>query len=1092
MANVFLSANETFTAANNGLVIKGAAGGTEKLLIGSNVTGVTTDANIERIEVAGNLADYKFVIGASGIQITNTAGTVIATIPSLNQASTLAFADGSASLVQTGATAATLGGAALSTTTAAAVTVTTPLNTTDKSTVTGTTTPSAAFTLTADAVTVTEPAQVTAGTNTTANMTFTVKLSAAQTTDTVVNYATSTATGDLATANADYTTTNGSVTIAKGATSATFTVPVIGDGIFDGTVTNPTGKETFTVTLSSPTTAFATSTVKGTITDLQTNAVPTQTIPTTAVNILMGSSGAIGTGITVADADNNNVTVVLTAANGLMTTAGSGAITAQNGLRTMTLTGSKTDVNAALAVMTYSSDRTIAGVDTITMETSDPLGGKSTTGTITVNVNSGGTFSTAVGGEAFTGTTGNDYYTGTAANIETTDTLAAGGGTADTLSITAVTTAALAQTTAFTGLEVVNVTTTASGARAATLDVVKAGTDVKTINFTDGDGATAVTTDDDSFTVTNLNTGSTVNLNNTVTALVLDQSAASQTVTLVLAGGVKTGTLTSPTHAATTFNIQSNGSAANEMTSKAFIHTTNVAITGDAALKLTVDASAAPLTINGNTAKGALTISNAGGTGTTATVITGGLAADTITGDSDYQNTLNGNDGNDTLTGGTGADTINGGAGDDSINGGTGIDTMTGGTGKDTYSVSESGDKVIVAVGDTGTVAAGTADVITGLVQGAIVDLTSYYTGNTTLFIADGNLAVATAGASSTLRDIYLDTTKKAVVIEMDATGTTTQEIYIGNASVATVANVAGTLTFGAVPMTSSVSGNKVVVEGQAPISTKTIDVDLAKAIPQTGNSDGTLTGVMGSTMSNVSGAMASSNSVDVSKAAGSIGVNIIGSSLSDTIVTGALATFITGGLGADTITLGTSNAARDSIALTSGLTTDTVNKFVSTTGATNDTVLLDISDLQTASAVVSGATLKLADVFGSTQIAASNGVLQSVTAAATLTDNSTVLYVSGTYATTAALVDALGSGGSSTARALTTGTTGVTANDTAAIIWSDGTDAHVGLVRFVNAVAASTGVADTDLAVYDLAKLVGVTASDLAVGANGNIAFVA
>lgn len=136
MANVFLSANETFTAANNGLVIKGAAGGTEKLLIGTNVTGVTTDANIERIEVAGNLADYKLVIGSSGIQITNAAGTVIATIPSLNQATTLAFADGSASLVQTGATAATLGGTALSTTTAAAVTVTTPLNTTDKSTVT--------------------------------------------------------------------------------------------------------------------------------------------------------------------------------------------------------------------------------------------------------------------------------------------------------------------------------------------------------------------------------------------------------------------------------------------------------------------------------------------------------------------------------------------------------------------------------------------------------------------------------------------------------------------------------------------------------------------------------------------------------------------------------------------------------------------------------------------------------------------------------------------------------------------------------------------------------------------------------------------
>jgi hypothetical protein len=116
-------------------------------------------------------------------------------------------------------------------------------------------------------------------------MTFTVTLSAAQTTATVVNYATSTASGDLATASSDYTTTNGSITIAANATTGTFTVPVIGDGVFDGTVANPTAAESFTVTLSSATSAFATTTVKGNITDLQTNSLPVNTVPSTTAPV---------------------------------------------------------------------------------------------------------------------------------------------------------------------------------------------------------------------------------------------------------------------------------------------------------------------------------------------------------------------------------------------------------------------------------------------------------------------------------------------------------------------------------------------------------------------------------------------------------------------------------------------------------------------------------------------------------------------------------------------------------------------------------------------------------------------------------------
>lgn len=148
---VFLGANDTFTASNNGLQVFGAAGGSEKLLIANGVTGVTTNAEIERIELAGAQASYKFAITASGILVTDGAtGTVVATIPSLNQAATVAFSDGSASLVQTGGTTATLGAVAL---TATATVAAATLNTADKSTVSSTTTTTngQAFTLTANA-----------------------------------------------------------------------------------------------------------------------------------------------------------------------------------------------------------------------------------------------------------------------------------------------------------------------------------------------------------------------------------------------------------------------------------------------------------------------------------------------------------------------------------------------------------------------------------------------------------------------------------------------------------------------------------------------------------------------------------------------------------------------------------------------------------------------------------------------------------------------------------------------------------------------------------------------------------------------------
>jgi len=151
----FTESGDTATIADNNVSVFGASGtGTETVRIQSGVTGTNLDANIERIELSGNVADYQFVfVAGSGIQIQNASGTIIGVIPSLNQTATIAFADGSASMAQTGGSTFTLGGQTISADTAAPSTFTTTtsgftFDTTDLSTVADSTTTSAGSTFT--------------------------------------------------------------------------------------------------------------------------------------------------------------------------------------------------------------------------------------------------------------------------------------------------------------------------------------------------------------------------------------------------------------------------------------------------------------------------------------------------------------------------------------------------------------------------------------------------------------------------------------------------------------------------------------------------------------------------------------------------------------------------------------------------------------------------------------------------------------------------------------------------------------------------------------------------------------------------------
>ena len=101
--SVFLNADGRFTLADPAEVI-GRAGGDESLVLAEGATGVTTGANIERIDLPRAFADLAFDVTDAGFTL-SAGGMRVATLPSLNQSAQLRFSDGDASLSQTGAQA---------------------------------------------------------------------------------------------------------------------------------------------------------------------------------------------------------------------------------------------------------------------------------------------------------------------------------------------------------------------------------------------------------------------------------------------------------------------------------------------------------------------------------------------------------------------------------------------------------------------------------------------------------------------------------------------------------------------------------------------------------------------------------------------------------------------------------------------------------------------------------------------------------------------------------------------------------------------------------------------------------------------------
>jgi Ca2+-binding RTX toxin-like protein len=917
----YVTGNSTLTVSDNDTTVVGdaAANGTQTIKIASGVTGVTTDSNIDRVDVAGNLADFRFVTTAAGTQIQNAAGTVVATIPSLNGTTAapgtavVAFADGSANLVQS-ATGFALGGQAIGSTAAAisSTTLGTNFNTAVKSTVTTTTTTTTLPTLSIAAATVTE------GNSGTVNLVFNVSLSAASTTPVTVAYA---ATGVSAVSGADFTATSGTLTIPANTTTTTINVPVLGDTVFEA-------NETLTVTLSNPSANATVSTTAGsatgTITNDDTNALPVITVPTTTPSAFIGNSTAL-TGISFTDADDNaGFTVTLQAAgNSQLSFTALTGVAAKNAAGTVvnanessnliTLSGTKSDVNTALTQLKYSTNSTIPTTESVTVKVVDPNGGTANS-TVSVNIGSSLTL-TAATTDSLVGSAGDDLISGTLANLATTDTISAGTGT-DKLTLTAVNGAVAG---VISGVDVLDLTLT--GASTVTVTTANFGSVLKTVNtsgaqtlggtFNSGTTFNFDATTNAGFTVTNLldSAGSasavttdaiTLNFNGSSTVASIVTAVTDTATTIDTLNVVSSGTFTTA-NSITTLNGLATNATVNVSGTQAFTVTNVLPNLGTGKFDAT-------------NASGKITVT----AGNFATTIIGGSGADAITGGTS-STSLTGGAGNDTIVGGVAADTITGGLGADSITGGA--------TGVNTY---------VFAAGDSPATG---RDTLVDLREGDIIKFGTALTG----------LTNGAALTTSTANAIHVDTTNNRLVVGSDqisipsAVANAAFTYSYGTDSVVGTAD--DTLTVGAAPLTSVNDGLGTLTLAGKAISTAAIVT--SATVPPTVN-----TASIGSNqVTKVVASNVTNSGITVTGSA--VAESVTGSPQADTITAGAGADTLLGGLGDDVIT---GDAGIDSITGGTGADYIVLNAFNSADVLTDfatasDRLYLDINKKALATA---------------------------------------------------------------------------------------------------------------------------------------------
>jgi len=611
---------------------------------------------------------------------------------------------------------------------------------------------------------------------------------------TLSNGAAAVTVGQTAVANAftEVKVTGGStVQIADKATATT-----TGSALKTVTVVGTTTSDDITITANGLTTLNLT-TLQGATTAGDTTITAAAGTRALAVNLNGVDTGADGVdtagGFTITDATATSVAYSANTAASFDITAvhaaaTSATINAAVGLQMDALTSvlvTTLGISGAGAV-SMTADTLAANV----VITSTNTGGVTltqalTTGQQFVGTTSSGADSIGVGATTVAISTGdgNDTVTFSAAAVGTGGSIAGGGGTGDTLSMTA-TNAATASSTAPLGTAFA---ASVTGFEKLVLTTVTTNTvDVSRLGFTDISSA-----GDTLLTLNGVTTGTTLRLTGAGTA----QTVASTTALLNGASDVLNVALTAVTTAgdialsatgltatdietvAITSDYASSMTAANKTTAIAGSWANQITVLGNiqktitvggaAGLNLTatdtalttMDASGMTVGATGEfswtsgalaaaaVVKGSASAINtitfdAAGAGVT---YTGGSGADVISGLNAFANTVtlgNGTNsfthaataGIQTVTGGTGVDTITGGTANDVIVGGGGADQITGGTGADKITVSGSTATLFYAAagGDSGTNTSttiqtaeltSTFDVVTGAATGLKLNL---------------------------------------------------------------------------------------------------------------------------------------------------------------------------------------------------------------------------------------------------------------------------------------------------------------------------------------------------------------------------------
>ncbi|WP_200376899.1 beta strand repeat-containing protein [Thiocystis violacea] len=674
------------------------------------------------------------------------------------------------------------------------------------------------------------------GNSGTTNMTFTVNLSAAQTSAVTVNYATANGT---ATAGSDYTAAAGTLTFAAGETSKTVTVPVIGDTTFEP-------NETFSVTLSSPTLngaaagiALATANVAtGTITNDDTNQAPVVTsIPGAQGTTVTAQPGAVtAAGLfgdyTVADADTTLLTVTISAGNGLVRLTDPAALLSYSNTyvpgtnaATITAQGSQVNLSNILDTIQYTASGAGGSTDTLTIVVTDGT----TPVTKTVPIQVAATQYLSAGNDNLIGTAFGDLFLGTNAagtaefTVGALDVITGNGGTDILRFSQAQTAGALVASAAgaITSVEQVEIATVldtsiADDTDIFTLDASLVG-GLQTITFTAA--AEPAVGDRDSLTVTKLTDTQTVVVTSNAELISvghLSATAGVETLNVALTGGVSlldgavpdTGGITATSGGAgDILKISSTGNTANSIGTL----TTNdaaqsVVISGNANLAIADVVTGA--VIDARLLTGNLTLGyNLAADGSIQT----GIGADTINigtlavGD----NVISTGAGNDTIT----LDNL--AIGDNVITGGAGADTVTvstnAGAVNDILRFGD-GDSPLVTVslgtnntldtGDTFTFAGARGDVVTATGNTALTAGETFaFTGTQTLasitmpnsgVVSDGQYGVVLGNYNATTGVFTVDTgagTSTLVVYDGDNTAAVSQSaiVLLGTAAIATL-----------------------------------------------------------------------------------------------------------------------------------------------------------------------------------------------------------------------------------------------------------------------------------------------------------------